>query len=135
VFIKDVSKIWTHGQIYNCNGGGGITIVDSVDKLDSDAPLGSLASVATNTVSEVKFSELHQPTSDEVNLDLSNIEVYNTTNLSRVNCISVNRSYDNSIDSVNFLIFLFSKDFNKETKIGTYIMLDYKSAVVINLET
>ena len=115
-------------------GGGGITIVDSVDKLDPDAPQGSLTSVAVNTLDEINFSELYQPTSDEIKLGLLTLEVYNTTNLSRVNGISINSSYDNSIDS-DFLIYIFSKDYCKKNKIGIIIALYDKSAIIANEET
>jgi hypothetical protein len=51
-----------------------------------------LASVAVNTIGGVPFSELHQPTSDEIKPGLLTLEAYNTTNLSRVNGISINSS-------------------------------------------
>ena len=102
VFIKDVSKIWTHGQIYNCDGG--ITIVDSVDKLDPDAPLGSLAIlnqsqkvVESNTILKDAFAgninstpitklEIHDPVydlslSEEISIFLVGPNVIEDTSL------------------------------------------------------
>jgi hypothetical protein len=44
------------------NGGSGIEIVDSVDKLDPNAELGSMASVVTpGSIQETSLSELPQP--------------------------------------------------------------------------
>jgi hypothetical protein len=44
------------------SGGGGITIVDSVDQLDSNAELGSLASVVEpGSIQESSFRDLYQP--------------------------------------------------------------------------
>ena len=43
-------------------GGGGITIVDSVDQLDPNAEVGSLASVVEpGSIKEVSFRDLYQP--------------------------------------------------------------------------
>lgn len=51
-------------------GGGGITIVDSVDQLDSSAELGSLASVVEpGSITETLISELPQPDSSIINMD------------------------------------------------------------------
>lgn len=43
-------------------GGGGITIVDSIDKLDPNAELGSLACVVEQgSIKESSFRDLYQP--------------------------------------------------------------------------
>lgn len=39
-------------------------IVDSLDKLDPNAPQGTLATVAINTLREIKWSEIYQPTKE-----------------------------------------------------------------------
>lgn len=50
--------------------GGGITIVDSIDKLDPNAELGSLASVVEpGSITETLISELPQPDSSIINVD------------------------------------------------------------------
>lgn len=42
--------------------GGGITIVDSIDELDPNAELGSLASVVEpGSIKESSFRDLYQP--------------------------------------------------------------------------
>ena len=46
--------------------GGGVPIVSSVEELDPDAPQGSLATVAINTLREIKWSEVYQPTGEEL---------------------------------------------------------------------
>lgn len=46
--------------------GCGITIVDSVDKLDPNAPQGSLATLATNSIKEVSLSTLYQFTEEDM---------------------------------------------------------------------
>lgn len=44
-----------------------VKIVDSVDKLDPNAPQGTLATVAINTFRKIKWSEVYQPTEEELN--------------------------------------------------------------------
>lgn len=94
-----------------------IKIVDSIDKLDKNAPQGSLASVAVNTLGEISFSELYQPTEEDIDLDIPPIHKY-----SRVNGISV-IAPDPSINPPEFEINLFSEDFNPENNIGSVIGL------------
>lgn len=113
-------------------GGEGVKIVSSVDELDLNAPQGTLASVAINTVAEVPFSELYQPTSDEVNLGAG---VVNTTNLSRVHGISVNSSYDTTAEIPNFMVYLFSKDFDMQGGVGQLILLGLGAAMTMDFST
>lgn len=50
--------------------GGGITIVDSINELDPNAELGSLASVVEpGSITETLISELPQPDSSIINKD------------------------------------------------------------------
>lgn len=97
-----------------------VKIVDSVDKLDPNAQQGSLAAVAIDAIGEVPFSELYQPTSDEVNVGTG---VVDTTNLSRVSGIAINSSYDTSATVVQFYLHLI--DINlQQGNIAQYIVLD-----------
>lgn len=109
-----------------------VKIIDSVDKLDKNAPQGSLASVAVNTIGEAKFSELHQPTSDEVNTETGAL---NTTNLSSVSSISINSSFDTSVEGVYFEVDLISKDFNPQGGVGSVIYLYPMGGITANLAT
>ena len=56
-------KIPSKGKFESTGGsGGGIEIVDSVDKLDPNAELGSMASVVTaGSIQETSFRNLYQP--------------------------------------------------------------------------
>lgn len=112
---------------------GGIEIVNSVEELDPDAEQGSLASVAVNTMGEVSFSELYQATSDdEFNVGTG---VINTTNLSRVNSISINSSYDTSAEIHDFYIYLLSKDYNGQERVGQAVVLFPGVSITVNLST
>lgn len=56
-------KIPSKGKYESVGGsGGGIEIVDSIDKLDPNAELGSMASVVTpGSIQETSFRDLYQP--------------------------------------------------------------------------
>jgi hypothetical protein len=112
--------------------GGGVPIVDSVDKLDPNAPQGSLATVAVNTIGEVPFSELYQPTSDEVNMSAG---IVDTTNLSSVSGITINSSFDTSAEIQPFMVYLFSKDFNMQGGVGQVVGLVPFTAVTMDVPT
>ena len=134
-FVTDIDEhsLWSLNQVFNfiCAGTqettlyikdingwrniNEIKIVDSVNKLDRNAPQGSLASVVVNKIDEVKFSELYQPTSYEVNLET---EVIDTTNLSSVSKISINSSYDTFAEIQQFYVILLSKDFDGHDMVG-----------------
>ena len=67
--------------------GGGITIVDSVDELDPNAELGSLASVVEpGSISEILISELPQPDSSIMNMDTGFIDA---TSCHQVSALSI----------------------------------------------
>lgn len=109
-----------------------VKIVESVDKLDKNAPQGSLASVNVNLVGEALFSELYQPTSDEVNTETN---VIDTTNLSKVSGISINSSYDTSIEVAGFAVYLFSKEFDGHGGVGQIVALVVGGAIILDLAT
>lgn len=110
-----------------------VKIVDSADKLDPNAEQGSLASVIVDMTDEVSFSELYQPTSDEVSLET--LSVIDATNLSIVSEITINSSYDTSVEIQDFQVLLFSKDFNLQNGVGQTILLFPRGAMTMNLET
>lgn len=67
--------------------GGGITIVDSVDQLDPNAELGSMASVVEpGSISETLISELPQPDSSIINMDTYFIDA---TSCPQVSALSI----------------------------------------------
>lgn len=69
-------------------GGGGITIVDSVDQLDPNAELGSLASVVEpGSISETLISELPQPDSSIINMDAGFIDATSCPQVSGLSII------------------------------------------------
>jgi hypothetical protein len=69
-------------------GGGGITIVDSVDQLDSNAELGSLASVVEpGSIKESSFRDLYQPDASIIDPDTGTLTAPEL--LSSVSSISV----------------------------------------------
>lgn len=146
----DEHSLWSLNQVFNfiCAGTqettlcvkdvngwrniNEIKIVDSVNKLNKNAPQGSLASVAVNTVGEVSFSKLHQPTSDEVNMGIGAVD---TTKLSRVSEISINSSYDTSVEPMPFEGYLFSKDIDVQGGVGQAVMLAVGMAATMNFAT
>lgn len=66
----------------NIPAGNGVPIVDSEDKLNPNAPQGSLGVVAYNTKKSVSMRDLYQPTTDD--LDMDNGVIYNPEKLSKV---------------------------------------------------
>ena len=84
-------------------------------------------------IEEILFSELYQPTSDEVKIE--NGIVVDTTNLSSVSGISINRSYDTSAEIQNFTLYLFSKDFDMQGRVGQAIDLGPGMALILNFST
>ena len=67
--------------------GGGINVVDSVDKLDPNAPAGSIAAVATQgNRKTVSFKDLVQPDADI--MDMSSYTV-NTEGLSVIDSVEI----------------------------------------------
>ena len=113
------------------NNAGGVPIVDSVDKLDLNAERGSLASAAVDTIGEVLFSELYQPTPDEVNPGAG---VVDTTNLSSVGGISVIVS-DLPAEIQPFEVYLFSKDVDMQGGVGQEVVLVPEVAITVNFST
>lgn len=95
-------------------GGGGITIVDSIDKLDPNAELGSLASVVEpGSIQESSFRNLYQP--DASMLDQSTGTLTAPELLSSVSSVSVFAPED--ITSVGFEpvesgLYLVPRDFS-----------------------
>lgn len=132
---KDLKKLFDRGTsvtpeklailIDNIGGGSGIEIVDSVDKLDPNAELGSMASVVTpSNIQETSFRNLYQPdasmidpntgtlTQPELLSSVSSIKVFgipniNTIGFEMVDCflILVPRDFSDSnrsVISINF---------------------------------
>lgn len=68
--------------------GSGITIVDSVDQLDPNAELGSLASVVEpGSIAETFISELSQPDSSIINMDTGFIDATSCPQVSGLSII------------------------------------------------
>ena len=69
-------------------GGGGIAIVDSIDKLDPNAELGSMACVVEQgSISETLISELPQPDSSIINMDTGFIDATSCPQVSGLSVI------------------------------------------------
>lgn len=89
----------------------GIPIVDSEDKLDSNAPQGSLGVVAYNTVTRVSVRDLYQPTVDDV--DMSSGEIFNPEKLSKVDKLEF--TFPKSVSAEGFLkIYLVPRTFGPQ---------------------
>ena len=91
-------------------GGGGITIVDSVDQLDPNAELGSMASVVTaGSMQKSSFRDLYQ--ADASMLDTSTGTLTAPELLSSV--LSINVSVPQNVDSlVESMVYLVTRDFS-----------------------
>lgn len=91
-------------------GGGGITIVDSVDQLDPNAELGSMASVVTaGSIQESSFRDLYQ--ADASMLDQNTETLTAPELLSSV--LSINVSVPQNVDSlVESIVSLVTRDFS-----------------------
>jgi hypothetical protein len=85
--------------------GGGVPIVDSVDKLDPNAPQGSLATVATNTFREIKWSEIYQPTEEDLSQPFEEI-VGKLTRISKFE-VTPPKSMDDVLDLDDMLLINF----------------------------
>lgn len=94
-------------------GGGGITIVDSIDELDPNAELGSLASVVEQgSIKESSVRDLYQPDASIIDQEAG---VLTTPELlSSVSSVSVLAPEDNSIDIelVESMFYLVPRDFS-----------------------
>lgn len=67
---------------------GGVPIVNSIDELDSNSPLGSLASVVEpGSISETLISELPQPDSSIINMDTGFIDATSCPQVSGLSII------------------------------------------------
>lgn len=95
-------------------GGGGITIVDSVDQLDSSAELGTLASVVEpGSIRESSFRDLYQP--DASMLDQNTGALTAPELLSSVSSVRVFAPKD--VTSIGFepvesMVYLVTRDFS-----------------------
>lgn len=94
-------------------GGGGITIVDSIDKLDTNTELGSLACVVEQgSIKESSVRDLYQPDASIIDQEAG---VLTTPELlSSVSSVSVLAPEDNSIDIelVESMFYLVPRDFS-----------------------
>jgi hypothetical protein len=100
-------------RIENLSSGGGITIVDSVDQLDPNAELGSLASVVEQgSIKESSFRDLYQPDASVLDMELGVIT--SPELLSSVSSINVFTIEDSSIDIdlVESMLYLVPRDFS-----------------------
>lgn len=95
------------------SGGGGITIVDSIDKLDTNAELGSMACVVEqSSIKESSFRDLYQPDASIIDQEAG---VLTTPELlSSVSSVSVLAPEDSSIDIelVESMFYLVPRDFS-----------------------
>ena len=96
--------------IDNAPSSGGITIVDSVDQLDSSAELGSLASVVEpGSIQETSFRNLYQP--DASMFDQNTGTLTAPELLSSVSSVSVSAP-QNADSLVESWLYLATRDFS-----------------------
>ena len=95
-------------------GGEGITIVDSVDKLDPSAELGSMASVVEQgSIKESSFRDLYQP--DISILDQNTGTLTAPELLSSVSSVSV-FAPQNADSLVGSMVYLVTRDFSMKSQ-------------------
>ena len=106
--------------------GGGIEIVDSVDKLDPNAELGSMASVVTaGTLQETSFRDLYQ--ADASILD-TNTYTLNTENCSLVGSLSITPPSAPIESSSNVLLAFSTANLSLMSPIAGDIMVQLQFA-------
>lgn len=103
--IVGIGNITIQGGTGGSGGGSGITIVDSVNKLDPNAKLGSLASVVElGSIKESSFRDLYQP--DASILDQNTGTLTTPELLSSVSSVSVfvPQNADSLVESGFYLV-------------------------------
>lgn len=106
--------------------GGGIEIVDSVDKLDPNAELGSMASVVTaGSIQETSFRDLYQ--ADASILD-TNTYTLNTENCSLVGSLSITPPSAPIESSSNVLLAFSTANLSLMSPIAGDIMVQLQFA-------
>lgn len=92
------------------SGGGGITIVDSIDELDPNAELGSLASVVEpGSMQKSSFRDLYQPDASMIDPNTSTLTAPEL--LSSVSSVSV-FAPQNADSLVESMVYLVTRDFS-----------------------
>ena len=114
------------------SGGSGIEIVDSIDKLDPNAELGSMASVVTaGSIQETSFRNLYQP--DMSMLDQTTGTFTQPELLSSVSSVKVFAPAD--INNVGFtpvqsMIYLVTRDFSMSVQNMAMIQIEPSAGVM-----
>lgn len=121
-------KIPSKGKYESTGGsGGGIEIVDSVDKLDPNAELGSMASVVTpGSIQETSFRNLYQP--DMSMLDQTTGSLTQPELLSSVSSINFLTPTDYS--GVETAIVLVPRTFSQTDTRMMQLMMAYSNGVL-----
>ena len=126
----DSINIPSKGKWKKASGGGsgssGIDIVESVDKLDKNAPVGSMASVVTiGSIKETSVRNLYQPdmsmldqmtgtiTQPELLSSVNSIEIFVPTNLSNIEDTLINSGF-----------YLIPRDFSSTNQTMAMIQFD-----------
>lgn len=108
----------------NGGGGNGVTIVDSVDKLDQSAPIGSVAVVAKKgQITTTSFRNLYQPTADD--LDQVTGTLARPELLSGVTDLAI--SFPNEViqmPSESIMIYLVPRDFSINNPLMAAIIIE-----------
>lgn len=109
-------------------GGGGITIVDSIDKLDPNAALGTLASVVEpGSIQESSFRDLYQP--DASMLDQNTGTLTAPELLSSVTSVKV-LAPQNADSLVGPMIYLIPRDFSASSQTMAMVNIVPQEVVV-----
>ena len=111
------------------SGGGGITIVDSVDQLDPNAELGSLASVVEpGAIKESSFRDLYQP--DISILDQNTGTLTAPELLSSVSSVSV-FAPQNADSLVESGLWLITRDFSMASQNMAMVQIVPQQGVMV----
>lgn len=114
-------------------GGGGITIVDSIDKLDPNAEFGSLACVVEQgSIKESSVRDLYQP--DASMLDQNTGTLTAPELLSSVSSVSVFAPKDVTslgFEPVEAMIYLVSRDFSMTSQAMAMVQIVPQQGVMV----
>lgn len=139
---KDLKKLFDRGTtitpeklailIDNLGGGSGVKIVDSVDKLDTNAEVGSIASVVTpGSIQETSVRNLYQPDSSMIDQTTGNLTQPEL--LGSVSSIKVFAPTDITnieVQLINADFYLVTRDFSIANQNMAIIQFDYVERIV-----
>lgn len=125
---SEIDALLEQVQKGGTGSGSGVPIVDSVDKLDTDAPVGSLAVVTTQgSMQELRFRDLYQPTADIMDTDTGGIATPEL--LSSVPEVKI-MAPEGSINGVNTSVYLVLRTLSTQNQNIIVLFVSCSSGVV-----